>query len=541
MPLGLALLSAAFPPEKRGAAIGMFSAVTGIAVASGPLVGGAVVEGITGSGSSGSTSRSGWSPCRSCSRAWRRASGPTPTRPPRPGARHRRGARRRLGAGARQRRRLGEPRGRRVAGGRRAAGRRVRRLGAAGARADAADALFRSRAFSAGNAAIFFTFASLFGAVFFYAQLSRSGSATARSTRGCGCPVDRDVHHRRADRRRARRPHRRAAADGHRAALQAAGMAWLALIADPAWPTRGCWRRSSSPASASRWRSRPRRTRSSARSTADCGKAAGANSMMRELGGVFGIALMVAVFAAAGSYARRRVHRRIRPAIGVGAVLALGGARAGLPRSPSPRERAPCARRRHGPMRCRSWFATRSSPTGWRRTRSSSAPSTRSCGGPAAAPLRDVRLDDGVSFIHLASAGRATAGPGGGVRALPGEHRRRCDEPPVVSELQRDRVRPPVRAGSPSSTWSCTPATCRARHVLRGAARLAAEAATRRTRARPRPRPRRRHRRVRHLARRFGSPTSRSATSTRSPTRARELGASVLLGPARGRRAGAAS
>ena len=30
---------------------------------------------------------------------------------------------------------------------------------------------FRSRAFSAGNAAIFFTFASLFAAVFFYAQL----------------------------------------------------------------------------------------------------------------------------------------------------------------------------------------------------------------------------------------------------------------------------------------------------------------------------------------------------------------------------------
>ena len=46
MPLGLALLSAAFPPEKRGAAIGIFSAITGLAVASGPLVGGAVVEGI---------------------------------------------------------------------------------------------------------------------------------------------------------------------------------------------------------------------------------------------------------------------------------------------------------------------------------------------------------------------------------------------------------------------------------------------------------------------------------------------------------------
>ncbi|MQA75471.1 MAG: MFS transporter, partial [Solirubrobacterales bacterium] len=46
LPLALALLSGAFPPDKRGAAIGMFSAITGIAVALGPLVGGAVVEGI---------------------------------------------------------------------------------------------------------------------------------------------------------------------------------------------------------------------------------------------------------------------------------------------------------------------------------------------------------------------------------------------------------------------------------------------------------------------------------------------------------------
>src|ERR671937_1483495 len=46
MPLGLALLSAAFPPERRGTAIGIFSAITGVSVASGPLVGGAVVEGI---------------------------------------------------------------------------------------------------------------------------------------------------------------------------------------------------------------------------------------------------------------------------------------------------------------------------------------------------------------------------------------------------------------------------------------------------------------------------------------------------------------
>ena len=46
MTLGLALLTSAFPPERRGAALGLFSAVTGIAVACGPLVGGAVVDGL---------------------------------------------------------------------------------------------------------------------------------------------------------------------------------------------------------------------------------------------------------------------------------------------------------------------------------------------------------------------------------------------------------------------------------------------------------------------------------------------------------------
>src|SRR2546423_5177055 len=46
LPLGLALLSAAFPPEKRGAAIGIFSATTGLAVASRPRGGGAIAQGV---------------------------------------------------------------------------------------------------------------------------------------------------------------------------------------------------------------------------------------------------------------------------------------------------------------------------------------------------------------------------------------------------------------------------------------------------------------------------------------------------------------
>jgi EmrB/QacA subfamily drug resistance transporter len=46
-PLTLTLLAEAFPDEKRGMAIGVWSGISGIAVALGPLVGGAVVEGIS--------------------------------------------------------------------------------------------------------------------------------------------------------------------------------------------------------------------------------------------------------------------------------------------------------------------------------------------------------------------------------------------------------------------------------------------------------------------------------------------------------------
>jgi EmrB/QacA subfamily drug resistance transporter len=46
-PLTLTLISEAFPVEKRGAAIGMWGAIAGIAVAFGPLIGGAIVNGIS--------------------------------------------------------------------------------------------------------------------------------------------------------------------------------------------------------------------------------------------------------------------------------------------------------------------------------------------------------------------------------------------------------------------------------------------------------------------------------------------------------------
>ena len=47
MPLGLTLLTSAFPAERRGAVIGIWGGVAGLAVASGPLIGGAVTQGLT--------------------------------------------------------------------------------------------------------------------------------------------------------------------------------------------------------------------------------------------------------------------------------------------------------------------------------------------------------------------------------------------------------------------------------------------------------------------------------------------------------------
>ena len=46
MPHALALLSAAYPPHRRARALGIFSGVTGLAILGGPMIGGAVVQGL---------------------------------------------------------------------------------------------------------------------------------------------------------------------------------------------------------------------------------------------------------------------------------------------------------------------------------------------------------------------------------------------------------------------------------------------------------------------------------------------------------------
>ena len=52
-PLTLTILAEATPPEKRGAILGAWGGIAGLAVAIGPVIGGALVTASPGSGSSG--------------------------------------------------------------------------------------------------------------------------------------------------------------------------------------------------------------------------------------------------------------------------------------------------------------------------------------------------------------------------------------------------------------------------------------------------------------------------------------------------------
>ncbi len=59
----------------------------------------------------------------------------------------------------------------------------------------------------------------------------------------------------------------------------------------------------------------------------DEGKASGANNTIRELGGVFGIAVLGAIFSATGSYATPQTYTDgLVPAVWVGAAVVAGGA-----------------------------------------------------------------------------------------------------------------------------------------------------------------------------------------------------------------------
>jgi EmrB/QacA subfamily drug resistance transporter len=334
MPLGLALLSAAFPPERRGAAIGIFSAITGLAVASGPLVGGAVVQGLAWQWIFWINVPIGVIALPLVLTRMRESFGADTSLDIRGLALVTGGA---LGLV------WGLVRGNQAGwDSPEVIGSLV--LGVLLVAAFVASELrarepmlpmsfFRSRAFSAGNAAIFLTFASLFGAVFFYAQLLQTALGYGPLGAGlrlmpwtatfmtvapiAGALVDRIGE----------RPFMVAGLT-----LQAVGLSWLALIVEPGM----AYSQMLAPfivGGVGVSMAIPAAQNSVLGSVAESalGKAAGTNSMMRELGGVFGIAVVVAVFAGAGSYASAQAFTDgFAPAILVAAGLALAGAAAGL-------------------------------------------------------------------------------------------------------------------------------------------------------------------------------------------------------------------
>jgi EmrB/QacA subfamily drug resistance transporter len=334
MPLAVALLTAAFPVERRGRVVGIFSALTGLAVVGGPVVGGAVTDGIawqwifwinvpigavliplllTRIGESrgertrfdlrGLALASGamfgvvWGLVRADAAGWSSVEVLTAL----------------IGGGA---------------------------LAVAFVRWEIRVAhpmlpmhLFGSRGYSAGNAAMLLLSASLFGTVFMFAQylqISLGYSPLAAGLRFmpwtgalfvvapvAGVLIDRI----------GARPLLVAGLT-----LQALGLGWVAYDAAQADPytssivalvIAGCGTSMCLPAGQnSVMNSVPAKY---------LGKAAGTFNSVRQLGGVLGIAVLSAVFAARGGYASPQDFRDgAAPALAVAAGLALAGALAGL-------------------------------------------------------------------------------------------------------------------------------------------------------------------------------------------------------------------
>jgi EmrB/QacA subfamily drug resistance transporter len=334
MPLSLALVSTAFAPERRGQALGVYFGITGLAVASGPVVGGAITQGLAWEWIFWVNVPLGVVLIPLVLRQIRESFGPD-------GAVDFGGLA--LVTAAAFGVVWGLVRGNDAGWG-------SFEVVASLAGGLALGALFvwwelrspdpmlpmrffRSRAFTAGNVSAFFGVASLFGAVFFVSQFLQAGLGYGPLGAGlrllpwtvtlffvapaAGVLVDRF---------------------GERPFMvlgllaQGVGMGWIALIASPEMAygsliapmvIAGCGVSMSFPAAQnSVVGAVPREA---------VGKAAGTNSTMRQLGGVFGIAVLVAVFAGAGGYASPQDFADgFAPALLVSAGLSFAGAAVGL-------------------------------------------------------------------------------------------------------------------------------------------------------------------------------------------------------------------
>ena len=334
MPLALALLSDAFSPPARQRAIGIFSGVLGVAVPVGPLLGGAVVDGVA------------WPwifwlnlpialTVAALARSRLRESFGPPAAVDMPGLA--------LATGGAFAIVWGLVRGN--SGGWSSAEVLVALIGGGfltvafvawelrAAEPMLPMGLFRSARFSAGNAAMFLLWGSALGSLFFMAQFLQTGLGRGPLAAGLGLmpwgattvfvpPIVGGVINRVGE--------RPLIVVG--LGLNAAAMAWIALIAAP---DLAYWRlvaplimsgtgiAMASPAALS--------SVMSSVAPQFIGKASGTFSTLRQLGGAFGVAVGVAVFTAAGGYASpEQFSDGFSAAIGACAGLSLLGAVAGL-------------------------------------------------------------------------------------------------------------------------------------------------------------------------------------------------------------------
>jgi EmrB/QacA subfamily drug resistance transporter len=340
--LALSIVGAAFPPERRGTAIGILEGVTGLATIGGPVIGGAVAQGISWEWIFWVNVPIGLAALPLVLARIEESRGPDSSLDLRGFA---------LITGGAFGLVWGLVRGN-SAGWHSAEVVAALALGALLVLTFAAWELrarepmlpmrfFRSRSFSAGNAATFFLFAALFGAVFFFAQFLQTALAYGPLDAGLRllpwtatlfivAPIAGALTDRIGE--------RPLIVGG--LALQAAGLGWIALLAAPDLDfaalvapsiVTGIGTSMAIPATAN--------AVVGAVATEAVGKAAGANGLLRELGGVFGVALAVTVFAAAGGYASPQAFTDgFAAATGAAAALATIGALAGLalpPRRPA--------------------------------------------------------------------------------------------------------------------------------------------------------------------------------------------------------------
>lgn len=334
LPLGMALLTAAYPDEERAGALGLFSGITGLAVLGGPVVGGAIADGLDWRWIFWINVPIGLALIPLVLRQMRE-SVPVRSAFDIPGVA--------LITGSALGMMWGLVRGNSAGWGSfevlatLAAGGVLAIAFVAWERRASAPmlplAFFRSRAFAWGNAASFFLYASLFGTLFFLAQFLQMAHGYGPLDAGLKllpwtatlfvtAPIAGAVVNRIGE-----RPLITAGLF-----LQAAGMAWISLVAAP----DTAYRQLVSPLivagmGVSMAMPAVQNAILGAVPPSQAGKASGAFNMLRQLGAAFGIAILVAVFAAAGGYGSAQTFSDgFAPAIGVSAALSLLGAIAGL-------------------------------------------------------------------------------------------------------------------------------------------------------------------------------------------------------------------